>query len=374
MKTKTSNGQNGRVAVKNGVGNGSKNGTRQTSKNGTRNGEKRRAGNHDFRRQDLAVARAVFRNEIEGLENMEARIDGSFHETVEAIYRCRGRLIIFGVGKSGLIAKKIAATLTSTGTPSFYLHPVEAAHGDLGLVSKDDVVVFLSKSGMSDEMRPLLPTLRRLGVKIIAMTGNPKSFLAEHADIVLDAQVDREACALDLAPTTSTTVALVLGDALASALMKRRGFKPADFARFHPSGILGKRLTLRVKELMRTGDAVPLVTSGTTLRNALFEMINKAVGCVGVVGADGDLCGIITDGDLKRILVRRPDAMDAPVETVMTRNPKTIGPEVLVSTALNRMEMNASGPLTMYFITDDHGRPEGILHIHDILKAGLNVE
>ncbi len=354
MKTKTAQEKNGRVAVKNGA--------------------RKKPANHNSEKQDIDIAKDVFRSEIEGLEQVGATIDESFHSAVDAIYRCRGKLVIFGVGKSGLIAKKIAATLTSTGTPSFYLHPVEAAHGDLGLVSREDVVVFLSKSGMSDELRPLLPSLRRLGVTIIAMTGNPKSLLAEHSDIVLNTQVDHEACALDLAPTTSTTVALVMGDALASALMKRRGFRPEDFARFHPSGILGKRLTLRVKELMRTEDAVPLVTSGTVLKEALFEMMNKAVGCVGVIDEDGILCGIITDGDLKRILVRKPDAMNAAVEAVMTRNPKTIGPEVLVSTALNRMEMNASGPLTMYFITDEDGRPTGILHIHDILKAGLSVE
>ncbi|UCG51469.1 MAG: KpsF/GutQ family sugar-phosphate isomerase [Candidatus Latescibacterota bacterium] len=328
----------------------------------------------DATAQDIEIAKNVFRDEIEGLKRVGARIDGSFHQAVEAIYRCRGRLIIFGVGKSGLIAKKIAATLTSTGTPSFYLHPVEAAHGDLGLVTGDDVVVFLSKSGMSDELRPLLPTLRRLGVTIIAMTGNAKSFLAEHSDIVLNTRVDHEACELDLAPTTSTTAALVMGDALASALIKRRHFTPEDFARFHPSGILGKRLTLRVSELMRTGDAVPLVTHDTVLKDALFEMMDKAVGCVGVVDERGILCGIITDGDLKRILVRKPNAMDAPVETVMTPNPKTIGANVLASAGLNRMEMNASGPLTMFFITNEEGRPTGILHIHDILKAGLSVD
>jgi arabinose-5-phosphate isomerase len=357
MKTKTLQEKNGRVAVK----------------NGTKNGSRKKSAN-DLEKQDISIARAVFRDEIVGLEQAGLRVDENFHKAVEAIYRCPGRLIVLGLGKSGLIAKKIAATLTSTGTPSFYIHPVEAAHGDLGLVSRDDVVVFLSKSGMSDELRPLLPTLRRLEVTIISLTGNPKSFLAEHSDIVIDTQVDREACALDLAPTTSTTVALVMGDALASALMKRRGFKPEDFARFHPSGILGKRLNLRVKELMRTGDAVPVVKTGTVLKDALFEMINKAVGCVGVTNGDGSLCGIITDGDLKRILVRRADAMDAPVETVMTRNPKTIGPDILVATALNRMEMNSSGPLTMYFITDPEGRPTGILHIHDILKAGLSAE
>lgn len=329
---------------------------------------------HDTKREDIEIAKKVFRDEIEGLKRVSDRIDESFHQAVEGIYRCCGRLIIFGVGKSGLIAKKIAATLTSTGTPSFYLHPVEAAHGDLGLVTGDDVVIFLSKSGMSDELRPLLPSLRRLGVLIIAMTGNPKSFLAEHSDIVLNTQVDHEACGLDLAPTTSTTAALVMGDSLASALIKRRHFRPEDFARFHPSGILGKRLTLRVKELMRTGNAVPLVTYDTALKDALFEMMDKAVGCVGVVARDGRLCGIITDGDLKRILVRNPNAMDAPVETVMTRDPKTIGEDVLASAALNRMELNASGPLTMYFITDDQGRPTGILHLHDILKAGLSVE
>ena len=361
MKTKSVAEKNGRVAVKNGTKNGSKNGTRKKSAS-------------DLEKQDISIARAVFRDEIEGLEQVGLRVDENFHKAVEAIFRCPGRLIVLGLGKSGLIAKKIAATLTSTGTPSFYIRLVEAVHGDLGLVSRDDVVVFLSKSGMSDELRPLLPTLRRLEVTIISLTGNPKSFLAEHSDIVLDTQVDREACALDLAPTTSTTVALVMGDALASALMKRRGFKPEDFARFHPSGILGKRLNLRVKELMRTGDAVPVVKTGTVLKDALFEMINKAVGCVGVTNGDGSLCGIITDGDLKRILVRRPDAMDAPVETVMTRNPKTIGPDILVATALNRMEMNSSGPLTMYFITDPEGRPTGILHIHDILKAGLSAE
>ena len=357
MKTKTLQEKNGRVAVK----------------NGTKNGSRKKSAN-DLEKQDISIARAVFRDEIVGLEQAGLRVDENFHKAVEAIYRCPGRLIVLGLGKSGLIAKKIAATLTSTGTPSFYIHPVEAAHGDLGLVSRDDVVVFLSKSGMSDELRPLLPTLRRLEVTIISLTGNPKSFLAEHSDIVIDTQVDREACALDLAPTTSTTVALVMGDALASALMKRRGFKPEDFARFHPSGILGKRLNLRVKELMRTGDAVPVVKTGTVLKDALFEMINKSVGCVGVTNGDGSLCGIITDGDLKRILVRRADAMDAPVETVMTRNPKTIGPDILVATALNRMEMNSSGPLTMYFITDPEGRPTGILHIHDILKAGLSAE
>jgi arabinose-5-phosphate isomerase len=323
---------------------------------------------------DLDIARTVFEDEIGGLDRVCSLIDGNFHRAVEAIYHCKGRLIISGVGKSGLIGKKIAATFTSTGTPSFYIHPVEAAHGDLGLVSGDDVVLFISNSGMSDEFRQLQPSLAKLDVTIIAITGKPDSFLGKHSDIVLSCRVEHEACALDLAPTTSTTAALVMGDALACALMKRHDFKVEDFAKNHPSGILGRRLTLRVGELMRTGEAVPLVDLRTALRDALFEMISKAVGCVGVRDAEGRLCGIITDGDLKRILVRNPDGIDMPVGEVMTPDPKTIGADVLAATALSSMEMNPSGPLTMYFITDEDGKPTGILHIHDILKAGLGVE
>jgi arabinose-5-phosphate isomerase len=323
---------------------------------------------------DLAIARSVFNDEIEGLLKVRSLIDDNFHRAVEAIYQCEGRLIISGVGKSGLIGKKIAATFTSTGTPSFYIHPVEAAHGDLGLVSRNDVLLFISNSGMTDEFRMLQPSLEKLQVTIIAITGNAESFLAQHSDIVLSCRVDQEACALDLAPTTSTTASLVLGDALACALMKRRNFRVEDFAKNHPSGILGRRLTLRVSELMRTGDAVPLVRTGTLLRDALFEMMSKAVGCVGVQDQDGKLRGIVTDGDLKRILVRNPDALASQVDTMMTSDPKTIGADVLAAAALNLMEMNPSGPLTMYFITDPSGVPTGILHIHDILKAGLVAE
>jgi arabinose-5-phosphate isomerase len=289
------------------------------------------------------VAKRVFRDEIEGLERVEALIEDNFRDAVDMIFQCKGRLIISGVGKSGLIGKKIAATFTSTGTPSFYIHPVEAAHGDLGLVTPDDVVLFISKSGMSDEFRTLQPALGKLKVKIIAITGSTDSYLAKHSDIVLYCPVNHEACALDLAPTTSTTVALVMGDALACALM-------------------------------RTGDRVPLVRLDTSLKDGLFEMMSKAVGCVGVQDMDGKLCGIITDGDLKRILVRNPNAMDLIVEDIMTPNPKTIGGDVLAAAALNAMEINPSGPLTMYFITDASGQPTGVLHIHDILKAGLGVE
>jgi arabinose-5-phosphate isomerase len=324
--------------------------------------------------RDIEVARQVFDDEIGALQSLRVSLDESFHRAVDAIFKCKGRLIVSGVGKSGIIGKKIAATFTSTGTPSFYIHPVEAAHGDLGLVTRDDTVLFISNSGMSDEFRMIQPPLRKLGVPIIAVTGNRNSYLAKQADIVLHYHIDHEACALDLAPTTSTTVVLVLGDALACALMKRRDFKVEDFARNHPSGILGRRLTLKVSGLMRTGDAMPLVTVDTILRDALVRMAAGAAGCVGVVDGDGKLRGIITDGDLKRIFVGIHDALSARCGDVMTHNPRTIGGEVLAANALKQMEMNPSGPLTMYFIVDAMGRPTGLLHIHDLLRAGLGVE
>lgn len=324
--------------------------------------------------RDIEVARRVFADEIDALQNLRVTIDDNFHRAVETIFRCKGRLIVSGVGKSGIIGKKIAATFTSTGTPSFYIHPVEAAHGDLGLVTRDDTVLFISNSGMSDEFRMIQSPLRKLGVAIVAITGNRNSYLAKQADIVLHYHIDHEACALDLAPTTSTTAVLVLGDALACALMKRRDFKAEDFARNHPSGILGRRLTLKVSGLMRTGDALPLVTVDTSLRDALVTMAAGAAGCVGVVDGDGKLRGIITDGDLKRIFVSVDDALGARSGDVMTNNPRTIDGEILAANALKQMEMNPSGPLTMYFIVDAAGRPMGLLHIHDLLRAGLGVE
>lgn len=324
--------------------------------------------------RDIALARSVFADEIAALQALRESLGEEFHKAAESIMGARGRLIVSGVGKSGLIGQKIAATFTSTGTPSFYIHPVEAAHGDLGLVAKKDVVLFISNSGMSDEFRMLQPSLKQLGVLLIAITGNRNSFLAKQADIVLHYKIDHEACALDLAPTSSTTAALVLGDALACTLMTRRNFKAEDFARNHPSGMLGKRLTLRVSELMRTGDALPLVTVETTLRDAMLAMASGAAGCVGVVDGGGRLVGIITDGDLKRILVIVQDALKARCGDVMTPNPKTIDGDVLAFDALKRMEMNPSGPLTMYFIVDADGAPLGVLHMHDILRAGLGVE
>ncbi|MBI4720559.1 MAG: KpsF/GutQ family sugar-phosphate isomerase [Chitinivibrionia bacterium] len=342
---------------------------KKTAKTGLSAGNERTR--KDGRTLDRDRARKVFDGEIQGLKNVRELIGDDFNRAVEAICNCRGRLIVSGVGKSGLIAKKIAATMTSTGTPSFYIHPVEAAHGDLGLVGKDDVVVFVSKSGMSDELTTLVPPLRRLKVTIIAITGDTASFLARNSDIVLNTMVDREAGSLGLAPTTSATAAMVMGDALASALIERKGFRREDFARFHPSGILGKRLTLTVGELMRRGKDVPVVRESTPLSEALLEIMEKRVGCTGVVNGRGSLVGIITDGDLKRILVKRKAALQTPVKELMTPDPRTIDASVLAADALSAMEMNAPGPITMFFVTDSEKRPIGIIHIHDILKAGL---
>lgn len=323
---------------------------------------------------EIERARKVIDEEIAGLVITRDQIGDEFVAAVDAMIDCRGRLIISGVGKSGLVAKKIAATLTSTGTPSFYLHPGEAAHGDLGLVGAADVAIVISKSGASEELRQFLPPLRSLGVTIIAMTGGRDSYLARSADIILRIPALAEAGTLGLAPTTSATVSLVLGDALASALIERRGFTAEDFARFHPSGILGKRLTLTVRELMRKGNDVPIVDEQTILRDALIEIMEKSIGCTGVVGRSGVLTGIVTDGDLKRILSERGDALEMAVGDVMTPNPKTIDPAMLAADALSAMELNESGPLLMYFIVDDEGRPVGLLHIHDILRAGLRAE
>jgi arabinose-5-phosphate isomerase len=330
------------------------------------------------KRQEAAAgvesAKSVFDAEIQGLRAVRDRLGAGIVAAVEAIDGSAGRIVVSGVGKSGLVAKNIAATLTSTGTPSHYLHPVEAAHGDLGLVHEGDVVIIISKSGMSDELRSFVPAIKELGVIIIGMTSSRDSYLGQNSDIILDTHAGREAGSLGLAPTTSTTTALVMGHALASALSERKGFTAEDFARVHPSGILGKRVTLTVGEVMRKGDAVPLVHAETPLSEALLEIMEKSIGCTGVVDDDGILVGIITDGDLKRILASRPDALTVPVREVMTRDPKTIEPGLLAADALALMEMNKPGPLLMYFIVDDDGRPTGLLHLHDILRAGLSAE
>ncbi len=322
----------------------------------------------------VANARRVIDDEIAGLKTLRDRLGPELAQAVDVILACRGRLIVSGVGKSGQIAKKIASTLTSTGTPSFYVHAFEASHGDLGLVHPGDVVIIISKSGMGDELRDFVPALKKLGVPLIAMTASRSSYLAQHSDIVLEFDATQEAGCLGLAPTTSATVSLVLGHVLASALMEKKGITAEEFARTHPGGMLGRRLNVTVGEVMRTGNAVPVVRESTSLREALFEIMEKSIGCTGVVDARGRLTGIITDGDLKRILAHRDDALELPVVDVMTRAPKTIDPAVLAADALAKMELNMPGPLLMYFVVDGEGRPIGLLHLHDILRAGLRAE
>ena len=333
-----------------------------------------KTGKHTDADAVIAGARSVIDEEIAGLVALRDGLGPALARAVDTIVACRGRIIVSGVGKSGQIAKKIASTLTSTGTPAFYVHAFEASHGDLGLVHADDVVVIISKSGMGDELRSFIPALQRLGVTVIAMTASRSSYLAQHSDIVLEFDGSKEAGCLGLAPTTSATMSLVLGHVLASALVERRGFTAEEFARTHPGGMLGRRLNLKVREVMRTGNALPVVAEQTSLREALFETMEKSIGCTGVVNAAGVLTGIVTDGDIKRIITRRDDALDVPVGEVMTRSPKTIDPDVLAADALARMELNLPGPLLMLFIVDLGGKPVGLLHVHDILRAGLKPE
>ncbi len=320
---------------------------------------------------DIKHALDVFDEAIAGLSAVRDRAGDELQRAISVIVESKGRVILSGVGKSGLIAQKIAGTFTSTGTPSFFIHPVDAQHGDLGLVDADDVVIIISKSGMSDELPMLVQSLKRIGVKIVGMTGEADSYLGRQSDITLDTHVDREPGNLGLAPMTSTTVALVMGDAMAAAVSARRGFTAEQFARNHPSGLLGKKLTLTVAEVMRTGDKLPLVNASTTLQNALFEIMDKSIGCTGVVDDDERLLGIITDGDLKRILAKDPDGLGRTCGEVMTRDPKTCDPNMLAVDALSQMELNDGGPLLMYFIVDPSGQPTGLLHLHDILRAGL---
>jgi arabinose-5-phosphate isomerase len=319
----------------------------------------------------LGEARRVFDVEIAGLRAVQARLDAGFERAVEALAACNGRVIVTGLGKSGIVAKKIAATLTSTGTRSLYLHPVEAAHGDMGILAPEDVLLVVSYSGANDELQEILIASRRLRLPIVALTGDAHSTLALQSDVVVDCRVPEEACPHGLAPTSSTTAALVTGDALAVALLQRRGFRAEEFALTHPSGVLGRRLQLTVGESMRRARDLPLVSETTSLRDALLVMIEKRLGCVFVHDAEECLAGIVTDGDLKRILVRDPQVMERAVGGLMVRNPKCIGAEALVVDALRRMEENPGGAITQLAVVDAYGRLTGAIHMHDIVRLGL---
>ncbi|MEJ2788934.1 MULTISPECIES: KpsF/GutQ family sugar-phosphate isomerase [unclassified Pseudoxanthomonas] len=314
-----------------------------------------------------ASGRRVIEIEARALDALAARIDGTFSAACQAILAGQGRVVCTGMGKSGHVARKIAATLASTGTPAFYVHPGEAGHGDLGMITDADIVLALSYSGESDEVLMLLPVLKRQGNLVIGMTGRPQSTLARESDLHLDVSVPAEACPLDLAPTSSTTASLAMGDALAVALLDARGFTADDFARSHPAGSLGRRLLLHITDVMHAGDDVPRVGADATLSEALMEMSRKRLGMTAVVDADGRLAGLFTDGDLRRTL--DDPAMDvrtARIADVMTRHPRTIGADQLAVEAARLMETHKISGL---IVVDDEQRPLGALNIHDLLRA-----
>lgn len=315
----------------------------------------------------LESARKVLRIEEESIALLRSRLGEEFAEAVDLLKSCKGRVVFAGMGKSGLVCRKIAATFASTGTPSLFMHPAEGGHGDLGMLARGDTLVAVSNSGETQELIRLLPAVKRLGIPIISMTGNASSTLATRADVVLDISVTAEACPLNLAPTASTTVTMALGDALAVALLEARGFTEDDFAFFHPVGALGRRL-LTVSEIMHVGSEIPVVDENTTMREALFEITSKQLGFTTVKDSEGILLGIITDGDLRRSLESGSDTLSLKAGEIMTRSPKVINAEALVAKALQQME---SSKITSLVVVDSESRIVGAIHMHDILKAGI---
>ena len=313
----------------------------------------------------LALARNVLDIEAEAVRALRDQLNGDFVAAVALLLNCRGRVVVSGIGKSGHIARKIAATLASTGTPAFFVHPAEASHGDLGMVTKDDVFIGISHSGESEELVAILPLVKRLGAKLIAMTGRPESSLGKLADVNLNAAVAKEACPLNLAPTASTTAALALGDALAVAVLDARGFGSEDFARSHPGGALGRRLLTYVRDVMRTGDEIPKVRDDVTVRDALFQLTAKRMGMTAIVDAENHVQGIFTDGDLRRVLERVGDFRDLPIAQVMTRAPRTIGPDQLAVEAVELMERHR---INQMLVVDAEGTLIGALNMHDLFS------
>lgn len=318
----------------------------------------------------IAEARRVIQVEADALSAMARRIDESFEQAVGLILGSKGRVVVSGMGKSGLIGQKIAATMASTGTPALFLHPAEGIHGDLGMIMTGDVVIAISNSGETEEMLRILPAIKRIGAHLVSMTGNPESTLARSGDVSLDVSVSEEACPLGLAPTASTTAALAMGDALAVALLVQRGFKAEDFAIFHPGGSLGKKLLLRVEDLMHTGESVPLVSENTVMQEALFVITAKGLGVTGVVDAHGELKGVITDGDLRRALANGYGILGQKAAELMKLNPRRIDRWELAAAALQVMEHHS---ITSLFVFEnaEAKHPCGIIHLHDILRAGI---
>ena len=316
----------------------------------------------------LALARQVLEIEAQAIQKLIGRLDGSFSEAVRLMLHCSGRVVVSGMGKSGHIARKIASTLASTGTPAFFVHPGEASHGDLGMIAAHDVLIALSNSGESPELLTIVPIVKRKGARLIAMTGNPQSSLAREADVHLDASVEQEACPLGLAPTASTTAALALGDALAVVLLDARGFGAEDFARSHPGGALGRRLLVHVRDLMHGGETLPCVREDAWLPEALLEMTRKGLGMTAVVDGHNRLAGIYTDGDLRRTLDQNGDIRALKVGQVMSRKPHTIAPDRLAAEAVQLMERHKINGL---LVAGEDGAPLGALNMHDLLRAGV---
>lgn len=318
----------------------------------------------------IETAKRVLQIEADAVLALQSRIDGAFSQAVKMVLACQGKVVVTGMGKSGLICQKIAATMASTGTPTFFLHPAEGIHGDLGMLSKGDVVIAISYSGETEEVSRILPLIKRMGLPLIAMSGNRQSSLGIAGDVHLDISVAEEACPLGLTPTASTTATLAMGDALAVALLNERGFKAEDFALFHPGGALGKKLLLRVEDLMHVDAEIPLVTPETLLRDALFEITSKKLGITGVIDSHGALIGVFSDGDLRRIMELGLESLQQPIHQVMSTSPKRILRRNLAAKALQLMETHS---ITSLFVFADEQRavPVGIVHLHDLLKSGV---
>lgn len=318
--------------------------------------------------QLLLLATEVLEIEARAVESLKARLDANFLAACDLCLQTEGRVVVTGMGKSGHVSNKIAATLASTGTPAFFMHPAEASHGDVGMITRNDLLLAVSYSGETEEVITILPIVKRLGAKLLSMTGNPHSTMAKVSDVHLDISVSEEACPLNLAPTASTTATLAMGDALAVALLKKRGFTAEDFARSHPRGNLGKRLLLRVSDVMRSGERIPAITADVTLRDALFEMTDKGLGMTAIVDADYKILGIYTDGDLRRTLDTGADVRKTIIRDVMHANCKTTGADVLAAEALRILEENK---ITSLLVADDDGTLIGALNIHDLFREGL---
>ena len=317
----------------------------------------------------LDIARKVLKTEADAVAGLIEKLDGKFGQAVDILYESIGRVVVTGMGKSGLVGKKIAATLASTGTPSFFMHPAEASHGDLGMVTSLDAIIAISNSGETEELVGLIPFVKRFNVHLIALTGNPLSTISRAADVSLDVSVKEEACSLGIVPTASTTAALAMGDALAVALLIKRGFKEEDFAFFHPRGALGKRLLTRVDDLMHKGDALPLISPETPMTRAVVEISSKRLGMAVVTDPDGKTLGIITDGDVRRGMEKWGKTFfDLTAGDVMSRNPKTVAVHELAAKALSIMEELS---ITVLIAPDEEGRAAGVIHIHDILRQGI---